>query len=81
MIVPPERSTRAGGDLEELGCPAAGPVQRFAERPVPGPLAAGDGKEGGPLLGVQVEPVSGGIVEAHFAHVNRMREKCSKRKH
>ena len=78
---------RAGGevdtgrrDLEEFGCPAAGPVQRLAEGPVPGTLAAGRREEGRPLLGVQLEPVSGGIVQTHFAHVNRMQEKCSEGK-
>jgi hypothetical protein len=32
-------------------------------------LAPGRGEEGRALLGVEIEPVSGGVMEAHFAHI------------
>ena len=63
-------------DLKKLGGPASGEVQRLAERPAPGGLAAGRGKEGSALLSVETEPVSSGVMEAHFGHVNGMPGKC-----
>lgn len=59
----------AGGrDLDQLGGPAAGEVQRLAQRAVARRLAPGRGQEGGAFLGIQVEPVAGRVVEAHVAH-------------
>ena len=57
------------GDLQQLRRAAAGEEKRLAERAVAGGLPSGHGQEGGALFGVEVEPVSGGVVEAHFAHV------------
>ena len=57
------------GDLDQLRGTAAGMVQRLAKRAVAGRPAPGDGKESRALLGVQVQPVSSIVMEAHFAHV------------
>lgn len=57
------------GDLEQLGWPTAGEVQRLAERAIARRLAPGDRQEGGALFSVEVEPVSGIVGEAHLAHV------------
>ena len=71
----PDRNGPAGEvdpgrrDLQELGRAAPGPVQGLAEGPVPGGLAPGRGEEGGTLFGVEIEPVSGGVMEAHSTHV------------
>lgn len=46
-----------------------GIVQRFAKRAVPGGLAPGRGEESCAPIDVEVEPVSGGVVEAHFGYV------------
>jgi len=46
-------------------------VQRLAEGTVASRPALGDGEESHPLLSVQVKPVSGIVMEAHFAHVYR----------
>jgi len=56
-------------DFDQLGRTAAGMVQRLAKCTVAGGPALGDGKESRALFGVQVEPVSGIVMEAHFAHV------------
>ena len=56
------------GDLEKLRGAAPGEVQRLAERAVAGGLSSRRGQEGRALLGVQVEPVAGGVMEAHFTH-------------
>ena len=56
------------GDLQELGRAAPGPVQGLADGPVPGGLAPGRGEEGRALLSVQIKPVSGGVMQAHFGH-------------
>jgi hypothetical protein len=53
-------------DFPELGWAAPGPVQGLTQGPVPGGLAPGHGKEGRALLGVQIEPVSGRVMEAHL---------------
>jgi len=44
-------------------------VERLAQGPVSGGLAPGSGEEGRALFGVQIEPVSGGVMEAHFGHI------------
>jgi len=56
-------------DFDQLGRTAAGMVQRLAKCTVAGRPALGDGEESRALFGVQVEPVSGIVMEAHFAHV------------
>ena len=72
----PTRQVHAGrGDLDQLGGPAAGEVQRLAQRAVAGRLAPGRGQEGGAFLGVQIEPASSRVMEAHLAHENSLRVK------
>ena len=56
------------GDLQKLGWPTPGPVQGLAQSPVSGGLAPGSSKEGRTFLGVEIKPVSGGVMEAHFGH-------------
>lgn len=56
------------GDLEELRRPTPCPVQSLAQGPVPRRLAPGRGEEGRPLFSIEIEPVSGGVIEAHFRH-------------
>lgn len=56
------------GDLEQFRGSGPREVQRFAKRAIARGLAPGDSQEGGALLGVEIEPVSGGIIEAHFTH-------------
>lgn len=74
LLEGPDRNGAAGEvdpgrcDLQQLGGPAPGPVQRLAQGAVTRGLASGNRKEGGPLLGVQIEAVSGGVMEAHFGH-------------
>lgn len=58
-------------DLQQLGRAAPGPVQGLAKRTVPGRLQPGRAEEGGPFLGVEIETVSGGIMKAHFGHVEQ----------
>ena len=58
---------------------AAGEMQRLAERVVAGGLAAYGRAEGGALLGVEVEPVAGGVVQAHPGHGERGTREMSNR--
>ena len=70
-----ERDRTAGeidagwGDLDQLGRTAASMVQRLAKRAVASRPAPSNGEKSRALLGVQVEPVPGIVMEAHFAHV------------
>lgn len=43
-------------------------MECLAQGPVPGGLTPGGGEEGRALFGVEVEPVSGGVMKAHFGH-------------
>ena len=43
-------------------------MPRLAKRVVMSGLISVDDKKGGALLGVKIEPVSGGVVEARFTH-------------
>lgn len=56
-------------DLYQLGRPTTGKVQSFTERAIASRLSARYGQEVGALFGVQIEPVSGGVVEGHFTHI------------
>ena len=56
------------GDLEQLGGSAPGEVERLAERAIPCGLAPRHGQESRALLGIKIEPVPGGVMEAHLAH-------------
>ena len=58
-----------GGDFDQLGRLAPGVMQRLAKRAVACGPALGNSEESRALLSVQVQPVSGIVVEAHFAHV------------
>ena len=74
LLKGPNRDGAAGevdpgrGDLKKLGRPATGPMQGLAQGPDLGGLTSGGGEEGCTFFGVQIEPVSGGVVESHFGH-------------
>ena len=57
------------GNLDQFRRAATGMMQRLAQGPVAGRATLGDVEEGRTFLGVQVQPVSGIVMEAHFAHV------------
>ena len=75
LLQGPDRDGPAGEvnsgrrDLQELGRPAPGPMERLTQGPVPRGLTPGRGEERAAFLSVQIKPVSGGVMEAHFAHV------------
>jgi len=56
-------------DFDQLGGTAACVVQRLAKRAVAGRPTLGDREKCRALFRVQVQSVSGIVVEAHFAHI------------
>jgi len=56
-------------DLDQFGRAASGMVQGFAQGAITGGTLARLIEEGRALLGVQIQPVSGIVMEAHSAHI------------